>query len=157
MIKLGTNTDQLNLGAQLVRAVEEVYVGKEEPTDGDYKIWVNPEGGEASAEIATKEYVDNAIKNADGLDLTGYATEKYVDDAISTIELTPGPAGPQGEPGKDGINGQDGAPGADGQPGKDGQDGKTPVKGVDYWTEEDQAQIVSDVLAALPAAEEATV
>lgn len=154
MIKLGTNTDQLNLGAQLVRAVEEVYVGKEEPTDGDYKIWVNPEGGEASAEIATKEYVDNAIKNADGLDLTGYATEKYVDDAISTIELTPGPVGPQGEPGYTPVKGVDYF---DGQPGKDGQDGKTPVKGVDYWTEEDQAQIVSDVLAALPAAEEATV
>lgn len=32
-----------------------------------------------------------------------------------------------------------------------GADGYTPVKGTDYWTEADQAQIVSDVLAALPA------
>ena len=30
----------------------------------------------------------------------------------------------------------------------------TPTKGVDYWTEEDQANIVADVLAALPVAEE---
>jgi hypothetical protein len=32
-----------------------------------------------------------------------------------------------------------------------GKDGRTPVKGTDYWTEEDQTNIVSDVLAALPA------
>lgn len=34
--------------------------------------------------------------------------------------------------------------------GEGGTDGYTPVRGVDYWTEEDQAQIVSDVLAAIP-------
>lgn len=39
---------------------------------------------------------------------------------LETIELTPGPAG---EP------------------------GKTPVKGTDYWTEEDKSEIVDDVLA----------
>lgn len=31
---------------------------------------------------------------------------------------------------------------------------KGPVKGVDYWTDEDKESIVADVLAALPAAEE---
>lgn len=31
-----------------------------------------------------------------------------------------------------------------------GEDGYTPVKGTDYWTENDKAEIVSDVLAALP-------
>ena len=41
----------------------------------------------------------------------------------------------------------DGAPGAKGDPGKDG---KTPEKGVDYWTAADKADIVTDVLAALP-------
>ena len=34
--------------------------------------------------------------------------------------------------------------------GKDGQDGKTPVKGTDYFTEADKAEIVSAVIAALP-------
>lgn len=34
--------------------------------------------------------------------------------------------------------------------GKDGADGKTPVKGEDYFTEEEKAVLVSDVLAALP-------
>lgn len=32
----------------------------------------------------------------------------------------------------------------------DGQDGKTPVKGEDYFTPEDKADMVSSVLAALP-------
>lgn len=113
-------------------------------------------------------------ENPIDVDLTGYATEKYVDDAISAIELTPGPQGEQGIPGndgKDGKDGQPGEPGKDGQDGKDGytpikgvdyfdgqdgkdgqngQDGKTPVKGTDYWTAEDRAAMVADVVAALP-------
>lgn len=31
-----------------------------------------------------------------------------------------------------------------------GADGKTPVKGTDYWTAADKAEMVTDVLAALP-------
>ena len=31
-----------------------------------------------------------------------------------------------------------------------GANGKTPVKGTDYWTESDKAEIVADTLAALP-------
>jgi hypothetical protein len=34
--------------------------------------------------------------------------------------------------------------------GKDGTNGKTPVKGTDYWTEADKAEIVADTLSALP-------
>lgn len=45
------------------------------------------------------------------------------------------------------MDGEDGKDGADGQAGADGY---TPVKGTDYWTAADKAQIVSDVLAALP-------
>ena len=48
------------------------------------------------------------------------------------------------------IPGGAGAPGATGPQGPAGADGKTPVKGTDYWTEADKAEIVSDVLAALP-------
>jgi hypothetical protein len=39
------------------------------------------------------------------------------------------------------------------QPGSGGE-GYTPIRGVDYWTEEDKAEIVNDVLAALPDASE---
>ena len=58
-----------------------------------------------------------------------------------------------GLPGKDGAPGQPGKDGEPGQPGKDGQpgaDGKTPVKGTDYFTAADKAQMVADVIAALP-------
>ncbi|MGN0568792.1 MAG: pyocin knob domain-containing protein [Acutalibacteraceae bacterium] len=46
-----------------------------------------------------------------------------------------------------GLKGDTGATGPQGEPGADGY---TPVKGTDYWTEEDKAEIVDDVLAALP-------
>lgn len=49
------------------------------------------------------------------------------------------------------YNGSDvGLKGAAGTPGKNGTDGKTPVKGTDYWTAADKAEIVNDTLAALP-------
>jgi hypothetical protein len=49
---------------------------------------------------------------------------------------------------------KDGKPTYDGSDvglkGDKGADGKTPVKGTDYWTEADKAEIVADTLAALP-------
>lgn len=49
------------------------------------------------------------------------------------------------------YNGSDvGLKGAAGTPGKNGTDGKTPVKGTDYWTVADKAEIVNDTLAAMP-------
>ena len=47
-------------------------------------------------------------------------------------------------------DGTDGAPGVAGAPGKNGNDGHTPVKGTDYWTASDKAEIVAEVTAALP-------
>lgn len=82
---------------------------------------------------------------------------------------TPGPAGPQGDPGKSayqialdngfegteqvwlaslkgpkgdqGLKGEKGATGQNGATGPKGVDGKTPVRGTDYWTEADIAEI----------------
>lgn len=34
--------------------------------------------------------------------------------------------------------------------GDDGKNGYTPVRGVDYWTEADKAEMVADVISALP-------
>ena len=114
---------------------------------------------------------DYLIKNPVVVDLSNYYTKSQVDAAIDAVELTPGPqgpAGPQGEPGRDGQDGapgpagpagpagKDGAPGqqgpqgAPGAPGAPGQDGHTPVKGTDYWTETDKAEMVADVIAAIP-------
>ena len=46
--------------------------------------------------------------------------------------------GIQGERGPQGIRGE---PGKDGKDGTNGQDGHTPVKGTDYWTTSDKAEI----------------
>lgn len=40
--------------------------------------------------------------------------------------------------------------GLKGDKGADGTNGKTPVKGTDYWTSADKAEIVNDTLAAMP-------
>lgn len=67
-----------------------------------------------------------------------------------------GEAGPQGEQGPQGIQGPAGETGATGPEGPQGPQGETgpagytPVRGTDYWTADDKAQMVSDVLAALP-------
>ena len=51
----------------------------------------------------------------------------------------------------DSLKGQDGENGVNGANGKDGY---TPVKGVDYYTEADKAEMVELVLAALPNGDE---
>lgn len=65
-----------------------------------------------------------------------------------------GEQGPQGEQGLQGIQGEKGDQGEPGADGAAGADGYTPVKGVDYYTEADKAEIVELVLEALPDAAE---
>lgn len=78
---------------------------------------------------------------------------------IQGIQGEAGPQGPQGEQGipgekgekgEPGTNGKDGINGKDGVDGKNGADGRTPIKGTDYFTEADKAEMVSDVISALP-------
>lgn len=70
-----------------------------------------------------------------------------------------GPQGPKGDTGAQGPKGDTGGKGDKGDTGATGATGaagKTPVKGTDYFTETDKQELVAAVLAALPAAEEAT-
>lgn len=66
-----------------------------------------------------------------------------------------GDKGDPGAPGKDGTDGKDGAPGKDGTPGTPGAagapgaDGYTPVRGTDYWTAADIAEIKGYVDTAI--------
>lgn len=59
----------------------------------------------------------------------------------------PGPQGPKGDTGPAGQKGDTG------DVGPAGPAGYTPVKGTDYFTAEDKAEMVNAVLAALPSAE----
>ena len=51
---------------------------------------------------------------------------------------------------KNGSKGNTGDPGPAGPKGEQGPAGKTPVKGVDYFTDADKAEMVSAVIAQLP-------
>ena len=64
-----------------------------------------------------------------------------------------GPQGERGEQGPKGDTGPQGPKGDTGDVGPAGPAGYTPVKGTDYFTEEDKTELVNAVLAALPAAE----
>lgn len=68
----------------------------------------------------------------------------------------PGPQGepgPKGDAGGTGPKGDKGDKGDTGDVGPAGPAGYTPVKGTDYFTAEDKAEMVNAVLAALPSAE----
>ena len=68
-------------------------------------------------------------------------TATLTDGTTSTFTIRNGSKGSQGEQGIQGIQGE---------PGADGEDGYTPIRGTDYWTDEDKAEIVASVISALP-------
>lgn len=80
----------------------------------------------------------------------------YVESELPLPNISVGPQGPQGEQGPKGDTGDVGPQGPKGDTGDTGPQGPagyTPVKGTDYFTEEDKTEMVNAVLAALPAAE----
>lgn len=85
-------------------------------------------------------------------------TITYTDGTHSTYTVTngekgdtgaPGPKGERGEKGERGDTGAKGETGARGATGAKGADGYTPVKGVDYFTDEEKAEMVADVTEAV--------
>ena len=75
---------------------------------------------------------NNFIDWPDSSDNPGYATIAYVDNAINTIALTPGPQGPQGDRGPQGEPGAEGPQGPKGEDGAPGPQGEQGPKGEDY-------------------------
>ena len=69
---------------------------------------------------------------------------------LSLVGVMKGDKGDKGDPGATGATGAQGETGPQGPAGEQGPagaDGTTPVKGTDYFTEEDKTEIVNDVLA----------
>lgn len=117
-----------NMAAQLVAFADGEIVGYAPMITGSAKVSI-PDGTERllhslAAEIALNTAARHGHDNKSVLDL------------ISAVD------------GKLRYNGSD--VGLKGDKGADGKDGKTPVKGTDYWTAADKAEIVNDTLAALP-------
>lgn len=66
---------------------------------------------------------------------------------VIDIPAIVGAPGEKGETGAQGEKGDKGDPGANGA---NGEDGYTPLRGTDYWTEADKAEILKDVLEQFP-------
>ena len=90
------------------------------------------------------------IRGADGRDGRDGAVGAKGDKGDKGDRGEHGLRGIQGIQGAPGVAGKDGKDGADGAPGKDGVDGYTPVRGTDYWTDADRADIIAAVIDALP-------
>lgn len=104
-----------------------------------------PPGGTAGQVLTKISADDYAAEWSDGGGGPGVSPSARVEKigSVATITITD----------KDGTttasisDGAPGAPGATGATGPAGADGHTPVKGVDYWTAADKAELVADVLA----------
>lgn len=95
--------------------------------------------GETGAKIIRTEYIGQA-ENGD------YIYQQTFDNGdTSTFNVPKGDKGDTGEKGEPGANGEKGANGADGY---------TPIKGIDYFTKADIAEIVAAVLAEITTPEE---
>ena len=111
---------------------------------------------EQAKKIEDLEQNGTGASGADGFSPSASVTQT-ADGAVITITDKDGTTTAvvvNGKNGIDGKSGTDGLPGSPGQDGKDGIDGKdgdpgidgyTPVKGQDYWTSADKAEIVLEV------------
>ena len=110
------------------------------PAGGD-----TPEGGGSGEPGAPGEdggYYSLSLDQTEAGTLTvSYSASKEDMPAIEPKTFTL-PVGPQGEPG---------TPGEKGDKGDKGDPGTTPVKGVDYYTPEEKAEIIQAILAELNA------
>ena len=138
-----------------------IHVGPDEPVDKDVVVWIDTDA-ETADELATKEYVDQAVANVKPeVDLSNYYTKTQVDGIVDTIELTPGPQGERGPQGETGPQGERGPVGPEGKPGPQGERGPVGEKGdpgtpgKDYvLTEADKSEIANLVLASIPIGDE---
>lgn len=98
---------------------------------------------EIDGEIKWVPYVDTTITSiTESTEDSGGNVVTFLNGQTLTIKN--GSKGIQGEKGEKGDTGEQGVPG------ERGADGYTPVKGTDYFTEEDKTELVNSILAALP-------
>lgn len=102
-------------------------------------------------DYATKEFVYEKMEHK--LDAT--KLDEAIYGALAQAKASGEFKGDKGEKGEKGLQGEKGADGRDGRDGKDGkdggkgEDGRTPIKGEDYFTEEDKAEFVEEMTPSL--------
>lgn len=121
------------------KAISSSYSAKIEGEDVVFTSTQNVPGRSSSLVKELNYLNDNKLDKTEIPDLNTYATTTYVDNAVSTIELTPGPKGDTGEQGPQGIQGPQGP---QGDPGPQGPQGPAGQNGNDYvLTDADKQQI----------------
>lgn len=156
-------------------------LAKASNTDYDTE-WVDQTGGGGSGEPGEDGgYYQPSVDEAGDLSWTASKEGMPAVDSVNikgpkgdTGATGPqGPKGDTGEQGPQGLKGDKGDPGAQGiqgiqgpqgEPGAKGEkgdtgpqgpagaDGYTPIKGTDYWTESDKAEIVQEAASSIPIA-----
>ena len=100
-----------------------------QPKEISFGADVSPTGAYTNLENVITYLNNNKLDKTEIPDLNTYATTTYVDNAISTIELTPGPKGDTGEQGPQGEIGPQGPKGDKGDPGETGPQGAQGIQG----------------------------
>lgn len=118
-----------------------LHIGSSTPPD-TADVWVDPNGEPTTVEdwefdmddgtVETKAVVVTESEDATNGNKAAILRVRQADGSFVEI---PALKGTKGEDGKDGAN---------------GKDGYTPQKGTDYWTPADKAEMVNDVISALP-------
>lgn len=132
------------------------FVAQPEPPDDTSLLWIDTDDDSGDEpETESGGYYTPTVTQPDANTMqVAYTPSTEGMPSVEPVQVTLpagprgeiGPEGPQGAPGKDGSDGRDGQ---DGAPGKDGTDGKTPVRGTDYWTDADKAEIKAYVDEAI--------
>jgi hypothetical protein len=136
-----SSTDEIPTAKAVYDAIQEASL---EGKDG--------EDGHSPVVTATKSGTVTSIK-VDGVEIAKINDGADGQDGAKGDKGDPGEQGIQGPKGDTGAKGDQGEPGAKGDKGDTGAtgaDGKTPVKGTDYFTDADKAEMVNAVIAALP-------
>lgn len=115
-------------------------------TDTGATITITDKNGTTTTNITNGKDGTNGTNGTDGKDGAKGADGVSVTHSWNGTTLTVTSA--SGTSSAD-LKGEKGDTGDTGATGSNGVDGKTPVKGTDYWTEEDKEEIVTDVIARL--------
>jgi hypothetical protein len=93
---------------------------------------------------------DGGLKGEKGDKGDPFTYEDFTPAQLAALKGPKGDPGEAGPPGADGNDGAVGPAGPAGDTGAKGEDGYTPVKGVDYYTEEDKEGLAKEVLEIVP-------
>ncbi len=109
--------------------------------DGGY-IQYSTDNGKTWVNLIAKSDLkgDKGADGKDGASITiSNISESAADGGTNTVTFSDGSA----------LKVKNGSKGSAGADGRDGADGHTPVKGTDYWTASDKAEVVAEAAAAV--------